>query len=64
MFQTSNIKNNCYNCKDRKIGCHSECVSYRRYKEKLEDARLKREQALKEQTEGYAYFRQKKPENA
>lgn len=26
---------NCYDCPDRKIGCHNECIEYQVYKEKL-----------------------------
>ena len=28
-------KNNCMDCPDRKVGCHSTCESYKRFREEL-----------------------------
>ena len=28
--------NSCYNCVKREVGCHSYCLDYKEYKEKLE----------------------------
>lgn len=28
--------NSCYNCPKREVGCHSYCLDYKQYKEKLE----------------------------
>jgi len=30
------VKNNCYGCKDRKVGCHEHCLEYGLYKDKIE----------------------------
>ena len=30
------MKNNCYGCKDRKVGCHEHCLEYGLYKDKIE----------------------------
>lgn len=35
----------CYNCKNRKIGCHSTCKMY--LKEKEEDLKLKKQEKLR-----------------
>ena len=29
----------CLNCKNRKLGCHSECKEYKKAKEKIEQAK-------------------------
>lgn len=42
-------KNCCYKCDDRKVGCHSCCKKYKKFKEKLDDE--KREIAKERQYE-------------
>lgn len=33
--------NPCFECKDRKIGCHGKCNLYKNFKERLEELRIK-----------------------
>lgn len=35
-------KDCCLNCEFRRIGCHSKCESYKRYKDRLEKIRINR----------------------
>lgn len=30
------MKNNCYHCQNRKVGCHQNCLDYKRYKTNLQ----------------------------
>lgn len=30
------MKNNCYHCQNRKVGCHQNCLDYKRYKANLQ----------------------------
>ena len=34
--------NGCYNCINRKVGCHSECKEYQQYKSTLEKIKEKK----------------------
>lgn len=36
------MKNECYECKKRKVGCHSDCTEYKQYKKVQELANKKR----------------------
>ena len=35
------VENKCYKCERRKLGCHSICEDYKKYKEYLEKIRAK-----------------------
>ena len=35
------VENKCYKCEGRKLGCHSTCEDYKKYKEYLEKIRAK-----------------------
>lgn len=35
------VENKCYGCQKRKLGCHSKCEDYKKYKEYLEKIRAK-----------------------
>lgn len=41
MSGISKKDNPCFDCKDRKIGCHSKCIKYQEFKKKLEELRTK-----------------------
>jgi hypothetical protein len=40
------MKNKCFKCRRRKIGCHGKCKHYKKYKNNLEEIK-KRKQKLK-----------------
>ena len=40
------MKNKCFKCRFRKVGCHSKCKHYKKFKKDLEEIR-KREKKLK-----------------
>jgi len=42
-----NPRNSCYQCKDRHIGCHSNCERYREYRRKWDEAKAKRDEERK-----------------
>lgn len=37
----------CYNCKERKLGCHSTCKSYLEFKQRLAKIKKKKEEYRK-----------------
>lgn len=37
----SKLEGSCKNCKDRHIGCHSECEKYAEFKQDIEDLKEK-----------------------
>ena len=37
------ISNSCYNCRERHIGCHSNCETYEHYKSRLEKIKKKKQ---------------------
>lgn len=37
------MKNYCYKCKDRVIGCHSNCIKYKQYVIELKKLKLNKE---------------------
>lgn len=41
-----NVKTPCYECKDRKVGCHSICEKYKKYKIDLAEENKKKRKAL------------------
>lgn len=46
-FATPNhIKNPCYGCEDRELGCHSSCEKYAEFKIKLDEFRSGRDTQL------------------
>ena len=36
MFNIGNLRNACYNCTERHVGCHSTCEKYAEYQKELE----------------------------
>ena len=45
------MNNPCFNCTERKSGCHGKCDRYRKAKQEYEAEKSKRLQAKKEQTD-------------
>ena len=43
-------KDSCYQCTDRKVGCHSNCVKYERFKAELEKKRQLIQEAKKQES--------------
>lgn len=46
----------CLNCKERYLGCHSNCLKYKQYKEELERVKELKEQMKKQ----YSKFKRKR----
>ena len=46
-YKISDIKNDCYGCQDRKVGCHDHCEKYKKYKKLINE----RNQKIRKQRE-------------
>lgn len=40
------MRNNCLNCEDRKLGCHSTCEVYARMKKRQQEINIKQRQFM------------------
>lgn len=49
----NNDRRPCFECKDRKVGCHSKCKRYKEYKELLEEDRKKIEESQNKEMIAY-----------
>ena len=41
------IESGCYNCKDRKVGCHAHCLKYLAYRKALDVINNRKREILK-----------------
>lgn len=47
------MENKCLDCKNRKVGCHSTCIHYKEFKEKVDRDNRKRRAAIAAWNDGY-----------
>ena len=46
-------ESSCVDCKDRKVGCHSNCEKYQEWKRSVEEQNQQRRASLKKKNDGY-----------
>lgn len=54
------MKNKCIDCKERVIGCHSFCLDYIEYRNKLDEINKKIREEKEKSSQGWSYTRNRK----